>query len=1344
MPGTGLVPRAVDVSGPLRWRWLLSDADSGVPLADHQVDLDPDSGELAAFGDLYEYVRSYAAPDRRAADESRIVTRVGAWAGRELLGEQVGAAIAGAARSGPVTVRVVVPAELDPVLTWPLELAHANGKPLAALGDAPFVYDLIPALDGSRRPKAEVAGALRVLAVFSQPSETTVLALRRERYALSRLIRRIAARQRRMVELQVLQYGVTRDRLAEIADTGDGWDVLHLSGHGGRGLFLLEHADGSTDPVDTADLIRMLRPARPRVKLAVVSACESAADATAETLRLIGLDDQAERLEQDAAQARPGYELMGVARALVLELGCAVVAMRYPVTDDFAIAFGDEMYERLLSRGQPADVAAARAAAEAASGPPSAARPALSLTTPGVFGTSAAGLKLPLPRGVPTMDPAEAAMGYFPAEPERFVGRAQAMARASTALAPESGHTTVVLHGMAGACKTACALELAYRHHDGFAAAAFWQAPAKDDEFTAALASLAAALEMQLGGYGFTMTAHITDTAPLEAFLPRLRQVLKDNGLLLVLDNLETLLTPDGSWRDPRWGPLMTALTSHGGESRLILASRIPLAGLGGEALVLPVHALSLEEAAALARELPNLRNRLHAGYRFTHARTDTDVIGDRARVRRVLRIMQGHPKLLELADAAAADQDQLDAQLAVAEQAVAGEHLDAFFRDGASSLDPEQFLIALSTWTRTAVTVLPQAARLLAEFLSCVEEDDRSTPVIDGTWGNLWHRLDRSGDPPDPGPLLEMLAAAALVQPDPPPDASGRPPADHAAAATFRCRMHPGVAAAIHAAAPPEFRDIIDTELAEFWQSVALAAEQRDGEENSAVVVHAGLAAAPYLLRRHDWNTASTLLEHAVVRDESPGVVQAVLPALRHIAAATDAPRDYFVLARALVTVDPAEAERLLRDSLRAAINNNDYWLASVIAGDLVILLRDTGRLDGALDLAGEKIGYTSQAGLGPWTQLADQAQRLEILAMLGKHEQVLAEIAALRIRMDEQPARPVGNEAVHPWTAREGILDISRNSAMALGQWQQCLDLNAEITASKQQRGAGIHEITCTRYSDAGPLIGLGQLEAAGVLLSECQQVFEEHADITNLARVLSTRAHLEGELGHQEAAVDFERTAIRLRYTRPVPGDIAASHDSLAFRMRAMRADPAEQRAHRLAAALIFQLTGMTHNIAGTRRVLADELHQHDTAGAGRLPGTLTGVVQMAELTDGVRLGELITALQPDAEAAEAALAWVLDKAADLPPHDGIARHLERWDPVITAVAAACQGDQDAAAELGPFLDEQAKQPDWAALVAVLRRILGGERGEGLLDGLDPVDTAIAGQILTRLAGGEQEPC
>jgi hypothetical protein len=102
----------------------------------------------------------------------------------------------------------------------PGELAHVNGESLAALGDVSLVYDLVP--DAPSRDKSSVAEALRVLAVFSQPTQNSVLALRRERYALSRLIRRIAARQRRMLELRVVQYGVTRDRLGEIADSRDG------------------------------------------------------------------------------------------------------------------------------------------------------------------------------------------------------------------------------------------------------------------------------------------------------------------------------------------------------------------------------------------------------------------------------------------------------------------------------------------------------------------------------------------------------------------------------------------------------------------------------------------------------------------------------------------------------------------------------------------------------------------------------------------------------------------------------------------------------------------------------------------------------------------------------------------------------------------------------------------------------------------------------------------------------------------------------------------------------------------------------------------------------------------
>jgi CHAT domain len=1254
--GMGLLLEAVDVkaddSGPLRWRWLLSDEETGSPLAGHEVAVDPAAVEAVRFADPYDYTRSYAAPDRRTAEQQRYMTLAGEWAAREVLGESVGAAIAQAA---PVSVRVRVPEALGRVLLWPLELAHVAGRPLAARGDVTLVYDIAP--DAVPVRKSDPGASLRMLAVFSQPTETSVLALRRERYELTRLVRRVAARERAVVELRVVQYGATRARLREIADSGDGWDVLHLSGHGTGGAFLLENEDGSPDLVATPDLVALLRPARHRVRLAVVSACESAADTTAQTLRLLGLTEQADALEAETAGGQAAAQVPGLARALVRELGCAVVAMRYPVTDEFAIAFDQALYTRLLSRTRhhTVDAAVAGAVTEAAGPAPTAARPAVSLVTPGVFGPSqAAGLTLPVPRGRPVIDPAEQRMAYFPDEPTRFVGRAQAMARAGAALAPGSGRTAVLLHGMAGAGKTACALELAYRHQDSFAAAAFWQAPTRDDEWAGALADLANRLDIQLADYDFTMAGHIGTVAALEAFLPRLRAVMAASGVLLVLDNLETLLTPDGGWRDDRWASLVAALTSHDGESRVIMTSRVVPArstGDGGGSgtadspvVLLPVHALSRDEAAGLARELPNLRELLHMdGGPLLAANIEVDA--DRVRTLRVLRVVQGHPKLLELADAAAADRDRLDAQLAAAGAAAVGRlrsgRLDAFFRDGRTDLDAGQFLAALAGWITAALDALTQAARPMAEFVACLEDDDRRSDIIDANWADLWRRLDRPGDAPAPGPLLDDLAAAALVEAAlvVVPGGDGPVPVAY--------RMHPGVAAAITAAGPG-VREEVDARLAEFWAAVSQLTREREGGEDSGLVVRAGLAAAPYLLRRGDWDTAGVLLEHAVLRDGSPGTVQAVLSSLRRIAAATGAPDDAVVLARVLRGVDVGGAERLLRGAADAAAGADDFRVASVAAGDLVNLLMAAGRLAEALAVADQKAEFTERAGLGPWTRLLDQGRRLQVLARMGEHTRVLAETETLRAAMAGLPARGDTSGAVNPWNVRESILDTGLASAAATGEWQRCLDLNAEIAASKRQRGAGLHEVARTRFNDAGPLIRLGRLRQTRRLLAECQRVFEDHADTPMLATVFTTRADLEDKLGHRQEAADLERTALRLHYARPEPQGVAVGHHNLATYLGRLGGNEAGQRAHRLAAALICQLSGMAHDLARAVRVLAAELRGEDPA--ARLPGTVALVVATAELTEGVRLGALLAALQPDPQAVEEALAEILRLAAE----------------------------------------------------------------------------------------------
>ena len=143
------------------------------------------------------------------------------------------------------------------------------------------------------------------------------------------------------------------------------------------------------------------------------------------------------------AVGRPGGQLGaagGLAAELAARLGCGVLAMRYPVVDDFAIALAEKLYGLLAGKAQPLPRALGIALAdrEVIADPPTAGCPALSVATPALFGARAVGLRLPAPQRNDQIsyDTRLLKLAGFPPQPGRFVGRTAVMAQGQPGASP--------------------------------------------------------------------------------------------------------------------------------------------------------------------------------------------------------------------------------------------------------------------------------------------------------------------------------------------------------------------------------------------------------------------------------------------------------------------------------------------------------------------------------------------------------------------------------------------------------------------------------------------------------------------------------------------------------------------------------------------------------------------------------------------------------------------------------------------------------------------------------------------------------------------------------------------
>ena len=298
----------------------------------------------------------------------------------------------------------------------------------------------------------------------------------------------------------------------------------------------------------------------------------------------------------------------------------SVVAMRYAVGDDYARDLAVEFYRALLAHAQPKTAAAALTMARQSLLDPKKPDPArydvCDHATPVLYGAEHPGLTLQKGRS-PALDTRNPRLHPIAelttAGHEHFVGRTWELAGLG---ADFIGSTTgaevkpvAVITGLGGMGKTALTAEALALWESRFEWVLLYQAKPNALGFDTTLRDIHLKLDAELGRYHEHVKSRPADaiyraadpefTGPerLDRLTRNLVRALRDEPILLVLDNFETNLKPPSEpgqraaeplWgcQDPAWGRCLSRLAAElvGTPSRVLITCRRPLAALAGTA----------------------------------------------------------------------------------------------------------------------------------------------------------------------------------------------------------------------------------------------------------------------------------------------------------------------------------------------------------------------------------------------------------------------------------------------------------------------------------------------------------------------------------------------------------------------------------------------------------------------------------------------------------------------------------------------------------------------------------------------------------------------------------------
>jgi tetratricopeptide (TPR) repeat protein len=1275
---------------------------AGVKIAFHQTDFNAISvSHQRGLFDLRNYLRVFVEPGK----EHAVMAEIGVCIAEQVLGKEIFAALYDA--TSERTLRIQLPGASDTenlfaaaLARVPWEIARPNVQS-GTLAERNLLVRVVHDMQARSSTPIELKAdePLRVLFVFAESRGSRPLGARKERRELLRLFEKEIYPQRRVVA-HFLTHGVTRERLAEQIQDNGGYHIVHWSGHGNMNQLELCTAGGKRDLMTGQELLDLFKQAGGFLpRLFFLSACHSG-----DILRVKDWNDflsiaqgkepgtkepgtkESETKDLDLAD-QPGYT--GTAHALLQGGVPSVVAMRYAVGDDYAREAAVEFYRALLAHAQPKNVAAALTMARKSmldgKKHDSARFSVCDHATPILYGEEQPGITIAKGRS-PALNPRNRRLPQIAelstAGHEHFVGRTWELFGLGADFIGSSTGAEVkpvaVITGLGGLGKTALTAEALTLWESCFEWVLLFQAKPNRLEFDKTLWEIHRLLNGELKLYHDhvranpadaiyrEVTADFTGPERLQRLTRNLLRALKDEPILIVLDNFETNLKPAdpattlSACQDEAWDDCLALLSKElvGSPSRVLITCRRPLAALAqGAAHPVQLGPLPGPEAALYLREQPTLGRMVFGGDG-----------ADKELAIRLLSASRFHPLLMDRLAKLAAQappRTQLLVALETLEKTKDFAKLPALF--AVEPGDTEE-LAYLDDALATSLDQLignsnPDARRLL--WIIAVANQPEALGLIKRVWGGESHEQEQLRQIKRrlemlPQLLAELQAKLTAMPPEVRAMLDSLPPEGPA-----RPDLLPLLSQLVSVGLVTEEREDLDDanpnlnchelvrerilawmeqhpqDRAEMTENtIRLAyAERLEAvfrglwHQNMTAALQAGSRALVYCVQAGAWDRLGDFANRLVTSTKDPRLLGPLVDHLKTAAESAPEGRPRWIclvnLADALDGAGRPDASLSFYEQAAAeakavaeAGENDSRQACSDLSGitcNWANVLVAAGNLDEARQRQLDSVKAAKKAGLPEIGVLGSELGALRIEIMQGQVAAALPEVEKRLVRIQEwwqqyRSGKPVP-EASEPESLARALLyalGIAGECHLARNDLHAALRCMDDILEAERSLGRPEEQIARTRVKRAIVLLQmLGRIDEAKAELEACLTLFE--GDPAMSAAVLSSLADVFNRQGDIRQAIIQERRALAIEEQLPNPANRAASHNNLANNLErsGTPSDLAESSHHRLAA-LIYDL------VAGLGEALKRSLHNYAICfRRARAAGTVLAVPRVEEL-------------------------------------------------------------------------------------------------------------------------------